>query len=559
MRQVVLFGGLKPSLELALASSGAFPAGVTYTGASLSTFVDATGKITFKPNNLLLLSNTFSNAAWTKDGTSVASGVSDPNGGTSAFTLTSVSGNKQIYAPVTVSSVADNYINAFWVRRRTGTGTVGIKTTDGLTVTDITSNLSTSWQRLGGARGNPNAGGPNVYTGIVFGTAGDEVDIFQASISRVTYETSIAQRPAGDQTITTASAYYGPRFGYDPVTLGALGYLSEEQRTNLILQSQATIGSTAPWSNNQSGAGAVTITANAAVAPDGTTSATKVVFNRALTTELAQVYQQVTGTVATYAESVYLKADGAGDIGKQINFRITDGTSQVGIAAVTLTAAWQRIPLVGTLAAVSSNSFAVGYHPSVGTTQTGAVSVNIWGGQAELTSTNYPGPTSYIPTAASTVTRAADVASEPTAPWYNQAQGTFVIVGTPPGDYNQFGYVASVNSGGSANQYSMMKANSSNSGAGKRLGVQIQGLGALNGPLDYDGSTFRFGFAYAASSGAVAVNSAIVNTTSSLTLNTPTLLEIGQSNSDHWFNGHIASIKYYPRRLTDARLQQVTA
>jgi hypothetical protein len=68
-----------------------------------------------------------------------------------------------------------------------------------------------------------------------------------------------------------------PRFDYDPVTLAPKGLLIEEARTNILLYSNdfrdtATAGSTRPWVYDNT-----TITTGAAVSPDGTQNASKIV------------------------------------------------------------------------------------------------------------------------------------------------------------------------------------------------------------------------------------------------------------------------------------------
>src|SRR5690606_5381998 len=61
-----------------------------------------------------------------------------------------------------------------------------------------------------------------------------------------------------------------PRVDYDPLTLELRGLLVEEQRTNLLLRSQEF--DNASWSKVSS-----SVSANAAVAPDGTLTADKII------------------------------------------------------------------------------------------------------------------------------------------------------------------------------------------------------------------------------------------------------------------------------------------
>ena len=71
-----------------------------------------------------------------------------------------------------------------------------------------------------------------VYTGD--GTSG--IYIFGAQLSDSASLDTYSYNPVAAPTST---AYYGPRFDYDPVTLAPKGLLIEEQRTNLVLNSDA--------------------------------------------------------------------------------------------------------------------------------------------------------------------------------------------------------------------------------------------------------------------------------------------------------------------------------
>ncbi len=148
--------------------------GVTFSRPSQATMVDATGKITYAPNNLLLNSATLSTQS------------------------------------VTVNPAS--YILSF-----KGTGTVtlsGASTAGPLVGTGATDRV---YLKI-----TPTAGS---LTCTVSGS------VTEAQLEAVTYETAPRTYNA-----TTSAAYYGPRFTYDPVTLAAQGLLVEEGRTNICLQ-----------------------------------------------------------------------------------------------------------------------------------------------------------------------------------------------------------------------------------------------------------------------------------------------------------------------------------
>jgi len=134
----------------------------------------------------------------------------------------------------------------------------------------------------------------------------------------------------------------------------------------------------AAWSTAAAGGGtAPVVTANAGTAPDGTTTADKVVFVAPVSGDMSQLAQAPAVSAGTYAGSLYIKADGAGDVGKIIAFRhVAAGASLL----VTLTASWQRIEKTEVYA---SSNFEIVLRPSVGTSA-GTVSVQLWGAQLEI-------------------------------------------------------------------------------------------------------------------------------------------------------------------------------
>ena len=72
----------------------------------------------------------------------------------------------------------------------------------------------------------------------------------------------------------------------------------------------------------------------------------------------------------------------------------------------------------------------------------------------------------------------------------------------------------------------------------------------------------RAGFAVQSNDAVSVVNGSTIGTDNSVTLfSNPTILGIGArayNLATEKLNGHIKSIKYYPRRLTDAQLQELT-
>lgn len=274
-------------------------------------------------------------------------------------------------------------------------------------------------------------GGVESYTGN--GTSG--IYIFGARLSDSASVDPYVYNPVAAPTST---AYYGPRFDYDPVTLAPKGLLIEEQRTNLVLRSEEF--GNASWTKTES-----SVTANAAVSPDGAATADKLIASTAATTHLTtQAPTAVSGT--TYTFSVHLKAAeyGAALVGfvggsgfgttSAIVVNLATGAISAGTgtllssSAVSTGNGWWRVAV--SLAASASAAGPVYVAVINGTTfadrlnaGNGTSGIYLWGAQLEAGAF----ATSYIPTVASQVTRAADSASmigNNFARWYTQGVGS---------------------------------------------------------------------------------------------------------------------------------------
>jgi hypothetical protein len=207
------------------------------------------------------------------------------------------------------------------------------------------------------------------------------------------------------------------RFRWNPITGLSEGLLVEPQRTNLLLRSEEF--NDAGWTKT-----ALTVTANSAAAPDGTTTADTL----AATGAGGNAAQAVTITAGRgVALSVFAKAAAS----SWLRLTLTDGTNLVecwfNLSAGTVGAntagggtnifsqktienmgnGWFRCALETTT--VTSTAFTASIAPAAADSAAPANTDAIlaWGAQleAEATLTN---ATSYIPTVGSTVTRSAD-------------------------------------------------------------------------------------------------------------------------------------------------------
>ena len=170
-------------------------------------------------------------------------------------------------------------------------------------------------------------------------------------------------------------------------------------------------------------------------------------------------------------------------------------------------------------------------------------------------------PTSYIPTSGATATRAADVASIPTSAFgYNLTSGTIVLSASINRISSLAGTVIAslTNNANKSNNYVRFYYR-----AAGTLGITVR-VGAVN-VVDFNpsgvvaaGEEITLAIAFAENNFAVVKNGEAVLTDDAGELPAFDLLALGYDFQEA-LNGHIKSIQYYPRRLSNAQLQEVTS
>jgi hypothetical protein len=388
------------------------------------------------------------------------------------------------------------------------------------------------------------------------GTSG--IFVWGSQFEAVTYQTL-----PSTYVQTVASAYYGPRFDYNPVTLAPRGLLIEEQRVNLLLYSEQF--DNAGWTKTNS-----TITANATTAPDGTVTGDKHIPNLAavLGTSPAQtrVQQSPSATSGTsYTFSIYAKAGEfdriefalLGTPTVSAIFSLTLGTVISGTGASITPAGngWYRCVLTITAGATGALSLRWTAQSSTVLVGDGTSGIFVWGAQLEAGSF----ATSYIPTVASTVTRAADVATitgTNFSSWYNASEGTVVV----SADSSRGG------TAGSARNFQFDDGTSANNiraaGASVLQVVDATVVQASLGPtplIPFDGTAYKFASAYKLNDFASVTTGAVATDTSGTVPTAINQLALGSGSGTNYLNGHIRTFTFYPSRLTNAQLQALTS
>ena len=356
-------------------------------------------------------------------------------------------------------------------------------------------------------------------------------------------------------TVTRASDGYAETASGTLVNFGSgvlrrtdRGVLVEGARTNLLLRSQEF--NDGYWTKQRSSA-----TANATTAPDGTLTAEKIVEDTTVTNshDLRRSVSVTNGTV--YTISIFAKAAERTWCAIFASFSSATSTTSFDLGAgvvgtvsanatATMTAlanGWYRCTITVT---ANASSGAVFFYLATGDgiagtsyTGDGTSGAFFWGAQLEEAAF----ASSYIPTVASTVTRAAD-------------QVTVTLSALTSG-------------------YSMYAQWSGSQNGGSRVidfggSTLIRRSGGTN--LNFNGAGLEGSAvgAFASGKAAIAIDAAAVRgaangssvtvTTGSYSSSSQTALRFGSTGTSNYLDGYIRRIAIFPSALSDAQLQAIT-
>lgn len=411
-----------------------------------------------------------------------------------------------------------------------------------------------------------------------------DLDFTQEELDpRITFSRgSIGTRVNRNRLIETVDANQ-PRFDYDPVTGECKGLLIEESRQNLLTWSEDF--SNAIWS----AAATNIINNNSTTSPTGSTNGNQIT-NNSITNNFNFISQQYSSTTkGSYTYSLFVKNNNISTIsflvgtdGYATNYaRATYtfssqsfgsfqyiGTPTNWVSSTSSTAypnGWYKVSITfNTTNFTSQSTLNVGFYPGVyaSTKLSYLKSFYVWGAQLEAGAF----PTSYIPTAASTVTRSADTASMTGTnffSWYNSSEGTLYARWSIPVKPSGFPGIAAIQDSGRNNGVII----STNLNNNNRVTVRGSNLTIID---DYTNLTIPLN-SVAGSAIAYRTNSTTTDafysgnggneSSRSVTKNIPIVnvdrLLLG-NNVGNILSGHIRRVTYYPRALKPNQLVALT-
>ena len=393
--------------------------------------------------------------------------------------------------------------------------------------------------------------------------------------SRITFTRASTATYVGRDGLIKTAGVDEARFDHDPSTGESLGLLIEEARTNLITYSNH-FGLGSSWNTIRA-----TVTINQTVAPDGTLTADLLEPIVTPSGGYTRFYINVTtGTTYTFSFfakyqssdfpyiSVYAAYEAVSGSGRNVNyFNVQNGTLGSGFGSTYISHSiqdygngWYRCIITTTADVTGSVPFVI--FPAEGDLDMSYVSdgvggIYIWGAQLEQGSS----PTSYIPTSSSSVTRQPDnaqITGTNLTSFYNQSKGTLFTSFRPLPLSTGSRYVQSSTIGSTLEAFYIRSTPTGSDSAIIDGGV-TQAYNLINYTRSEQENS-KHAYAYELNNFGVSAQGQLGSGDTSCTMPTITRFDIGSLYQDSatFLNGYISQLFYYPARISDIKLQQMT-
>ena len=372
-------------------------------------------------------------------------------------------------------------------------------------------------------------------------------------------------RFVGSNGLIQSAANNEPRFDHDPVTLACKGLLIEESRTNTLIQSNDFAN--AAWAKSNIGIGSTTN-----LSPDGSNNATLLIAGTASVSWIFRSGITASGSTVTFFAkssgkrwSVVDASSGAGTAG--VWFDLQNGV--VGTVQSGYTASIQQFPNGFYRCRVTYPSSGAGTFCVIGvsdndglfiSTGNGSNGIILYGAQLEAGAF----PTSYIPTTTASVVRSVDLCSisgSNFTGFWNQSAGTLVEAFEASPNTNTT-YVSASN--GNIVQNSVHLDNDT----GLMRAVYYSGSSLVAtldlGSVGTVGTVNTIATAYSVNDFAASRNGGtVVTDTSGAVPASLSQMNIGadersQTPTSFYSNRCIKSLRYYKKRLGNAKLQTLS-
>ena len=376
-----------------------------------------------------------------------------------------------------------------------------------------------------------------------------------------------------DGLVKTATANT-PRFDYDPTAIGTPRGLLIESSANNVLQYSVAVDQS-PWFV----AGGVTrTTLTGGIGPDGVNNSGSKLSAVNISSSSSLYYNGVAFTSGTtYTYSVWAKADGANWIWISLHlggaqhgaFFDLSGNGALGNTTGTVVSGsntitkypngWFRLTVAHTAASTSAyfpvllpcTSNGTGYASIAGQSPNGVL---VYGAQLESGS----GASSYIPTGASTGSRAADscvMTGTNFSSWFNATEGTFLAHARRIRT-SDVGRIASANDNTASESIDIGASTTGQfivTDGGSALATITPGTVTAN-------TAFKIAGAFKLNDVQAALGGTLGTADSSVTVPTVNQLMIGQQAgaSPVYLNGTVAMLKFWATRLPNDQLQALT-